>query len=177
LNIQDVYGSSTELSIKTVSTLTGISQTTLRSWETHFNIPVGRNTAGQRIYSENTINIFKQIKKLSKEGLHLEEIKPLLNMDLQTYGRPTEDRPKIEIIQDTPEEKKNYELILKPYTDRIKQLEVIENKYISMVQETATLTERVKNKDDIISFKDNQINELKERLIKLENRKFWQFWK
>jgi len=148
-----------KISIKELSALIRISTTTLRNWEEFFSIPVNRNGLGYREYTENTIRIFRKINSLVKEGLQLKEVKALLTDDFESFKTL---HPKTEIIQSAPEEKQNdFELIIKPYENRITELKTLnselmeENKFLN--RENATFAER--------------INNLEARL----NRKWWQF--
>jgi len=171
-------------SVKEISALIGISTTTLRNWEEFFSVPVNRNGLGYREYTENSIKIFKKINSWVKEGLQLKEIKPLLNDELEAMATLN---PKIQIIQSEPEEKqKDFELILKPYQERIKKLEEKEEKFFKeslvLIKENATLTERLKGKDELFSLQkkdwENKIQELQQQKQELEarlNRKWWQF--
>ena len=189
--MQVINGSTTEYTTKELSLLSGIPQTTLREWERFFSIPVNRNDLGQRKYTENMLNLFREIKKYKTEGLRLEEIKPLLNMNTQGNGSYTEV---IRDSHDMPEQEQNYSLIVKPYTDRITLLEKAQNslaeRNLILERDNATLTERVSGinkesekiyalKDSIITDKETSINELKARLQEAEtrlNRKWWKVW-
>jgi DNA-binding transcriptional MerR regulator len=170
--MQTGYSNATAYSIKEVSSLIGLSPTTLRNIEAFFSIAIERNTAGQRLYTENIVNIFKKIKKYTTEGLQYADIKPLINIEVEGYSNTT---PYQEIItDDSSQEARKFDLVVKPYTDRITLLETktekLTERNLTLERDNATLTERVNNKEDII-------NALSERLQKYEARKWWQVWK
>lgn len=176
------------ISINEMSSILQVHPNTLRNWEREFNIIVERDVNGSRKYGENTVSLFKKIKLEVDNSKSIDKVKRLMDEEIGTHngyiGRFQNSGPKVEVVQDEPEEKQNFDLVLKPYTDRIKQLEIVESKYISLVEETATLKERVKNKDEIIAFKDSlisdrdaRIQELKNKLDKFESKKWWQVWK
>lgn len=176
--MQGYYSNPTGLSIKEVSSLVGISASTLRNIEAFFGVPVERNRAGQRTYTENNLNFFKQVKKYTSEGLQYAEIKPLLTIAVEGCSNATS----FEVISDPIQKhEQDFNIIIKPFENRITELKTYnlelleENKLLN--RDNATLIERVKNKDDIISFQDNSIKEYKERLAKLENKQWWRFWK
>lgn len=159
------------LSIYDVSGLISVSVTTLKSWEAFFNIDIERNAKNARRYTQDNINIFRIIKSLSSKGLSLNEIKPML---LQQSDGKSYHQPKVEVIQDEPQENQNYDLILKPFINQITEykteLNDLRENYSNVIQESATLKERVKNKDEIITF-------LQERLNRLESKKWYQVWR
>ena len=165
----DTYGSTTEYTIKEAAIFTGIPQTTLRDWERLFSIPIERNEFKQRKYTEKTLNIFKEIKKNKAKGLRIEDIKPFIGEDSQGHGSATKN---FEIITEPFSEKEqnlnNYNLIIKPYENKIDGL----NEEIKiLIAEKATLAERVQGKDEIISFLQQQKQQLEARL----SRKWWHF--
>jgi DNA-binding transcriptional MerR regulator len=186
------------ITITELSEVLNLSQEVLRKYEKFFSITVGRNEKGNRIYSESNVKIFQEVKKLTEQGRTLKEIKLLLNLDNTTYSNSYNNSPKVEVVQEEPE-KQNYELLLKPYTERIAEFKKLTNELIEenklLIKDNATLSERVKNKDDIITFKDNLINSLEEdkrnfietlnkqtqqiqALITVPVKKAkWQFWK
>ena len=204
--MQTDCGSVAKYSIKEASGLTGIAQTTLREWEAFFQLPVRRNYFGHRKYTEESLNIFREIKKYKLEGLRLEEIKPLININSKSYESSTQE---IEIIESMPEQtsinEQNYNLLIKPYENRISELKTlnielmsrVDNIYLEnreLVRNNATLTERVTSRDEIIRLKDSQLinkdNQLQDkdsiiseymlRLQELESRlsrKWWKIWK
>lgn len=186
--MQGCYSNPTGVSIKELASLIGSSQTTLRNWESIYNIPVERNNAGQRIYSENIIKVFKLVKKYISEGLPQGDIKNLLAIDMKTCSSSA---PEVEIIQDEDNNEANFSLIVRPYESQIKEykeeLKSLNERYVSVIAENATLTERVKSKDDIIELLQQQKKELdkdKETLnLALKSfeevknaKKWWKFW-
>jgi DNA-binding transcriptional MerR regulator len=166
--MQTCYNNTAEYGIKELSALMSTPQTTLRDWEKLFSIPVKRNDFGQRIYTENILTVFKEIKKYKAKGLGQEDIKNKIELELKSCGNTAE---RIEVLTDSvPEQELNYNLMIKPYTERITTLETKTNKLtertIVLERDNATLTERLKNKDEIIFMLQQQKQEAESRLNK-----------
>lgn len=164
--MQEVYGSTTEYSIKELSALIEVPQTTIRDWEKSFSIPVRRNDLMQRSYSENIVRVFKVIKKLKAKGLRQDEIKSRISIDLQTCDKPTAT---VEIVDEIFNQNEfNISTILKPYTDRITTLELTINNQQNRIEDfisiNSMLSERVKNKDEIIEILIEQKTQLEKQL-------------
>ena len=51
----------------------------LRYWEEELELPIGRNEQGHRIYTQEDVDRFIQIKNLKDQGLQLKAVKTLLN--------------------------------------------------------------------------------------------------
>ena len=68
----------------------------LRYWEEELDIPITRNRQGHRVYTQEDINRFVQIKNLKDQGLQLKAVKLVLNQ-LQE----SEDKEK-DMKQDNP---------------------------------------------------------------------------
>ena len=66
--------------IRTVSKLTGVSEGSLRSWETRYGvITPARTGGGHRLYSENDVALIVEVKRLlHEEGLSMAGIKSVL---------------------------------------------------------------------------------------------------
>lgn len=60
----------------------------LRYWEEELGLPIGRNEQGHRIYTQEDIDRFKEIKILKEQGLQLKAVKTLLN---QAYSEGEDD--------------------------------------------------------------------------------------
>ncbi len=59
--------------------LIGVESHVLRYWEEELSIVVRRNAQGHRIYSEENIDTFRQVRKLKEKGLQLKAIRLLLD--------------------------------------------------------------------------------------------------
>ena len=60
-----------------------ITPNTLRIWEKIFNIPVPRNNRG-RIYNEKLLDVFNLIKELKASNKEQEEIKSIIEINLDS---------------------------------------------------------------------------------------------
>lgn len=156
------YGIQEGVSIKELSRQINVSLTTLRTWESYFNIPVARNEKNERRYTENIVNIFQEIKRMTTEGHSLQQVKTLLNQE--TAGNGTHQQF-VEVIQGNPEEpQQNFELIIKPFLKEIerknKELDQKADKIDQLLDKNAKLTA-----------------ELEFMKLKYESKKWWNFWK
>ena len=168
----------TTVSINETALLLAVSQSTLRNWELIYCLPIERNHAGQRIYNDNAISLLRIIKAGTTKGLQQHDIKEQIQQELQSYKEPIP----IEVIGDTmPEQEQNYNLVIKPYENRITTLEMttsaltVENKELNRTLgryegELSKYNEIITLKDSIINDKDISINELKVRLQEAENK-------
>jgi DNA-binding transcriptional MerR regulator len=169
--MKNTVGRPESISIYKLSELIEVGVTTLKTWESFFEIPLSRNESNARRYTQDNINTFQKIKKLSSDGISLKEVKSLLE-------QLPDDRPVIEILSNKePElETTNFDLIIKPYSNRIIELEVQAKEVLQenkdLIRENATFAERIKSKEEIIDFQHAQIIKLEEKLSK----KWWKFW-
>lgn len=58
--------------------LIGVESHVLRYWEEELGITVGRTKQGYRLYSEENIRLFRQVKELKTQGIGLKAIRLLL---------------------------------------------------------------------------------------------------
>lgn len=172
-----------ELSIYELAEQIEVGVTTLKTWESFFNIPVGRNAKNARKYSEDNVIIFREIKKLSSNGFSLNSIKSLIN---QLADAGSDQQQKIEIITESlPEQEQNFSpAIVNKYELKIT---VLSRENSNLNRELGRLEGQLSKFNEIIALKDsqiqernNQIQEYKEILDELEagsSHKWWQFWK
>ena len=75
------------LPIRTVANLTGINPVTLRAWERRHNLITPRRTPkGHRLYTEDDVELIKQVLDLLDQGIAISQVKPLLE---QSSGQQT----------------------------------------------------------------------------------------
>lgn len=73
------------LPIRTVANLTGVNPVTLRAWERRYNlITPERTPKGHRLYTEENVELIKQVLDLLDQGISISQVKPLLE---QTPGQ------------------------------------------------------------------------------------------
>jgi DNA-binding transcriptional MerR regulator len=73
------------LPIRTVANLTGINPVTLRAWERRYNLITPQRTPkGHRLYTEEDVDLIKQVLELLDQGISISQVKPLLE---QTPGQ------------------------------------------------------------------------------------------
>lgn len=81
----------------------------LRYWEEELKLPIKRNEAGHRYYTDNDIERFMQIKSMKERGLQLKAIKMILKdgkLDVLPMEASKEELGEIEAVQDNVESKK-----------------------------------------------------------------------
>ncbi len=67
------------LPIRTVANLTGINPVTLRAWERRYNLITPQRTPkGHRLYTEDDVDLIKQVLELLDQGISISQVKPLL---------------------------------------------------------------------------------------------------
>lgn len=67
------------LPIRTVAHLTGINPVTLRAWERRYNLITPQRTPkGHRLYTEDDVELIKQVLELLDQGISISQVKPLL---------------------------------------------------------------------------------------------------
>ena len=67
------------LPIRTVADLTGINPVTLRAWERRYNLITPQRTPkGHRLYTEDDVELIKQVLDLLDQGISISQVKPLL---------------------------------------------------------------------------------------------------
>ena len=67
------------LPIRTVASLTGINPVTLRAWERRYQLITPRRTPkGHRLYTEEDVELIRQVLELLDQGISISQVKPLL---------------------------------------------------------------------------------------------------
>jgi DNA-binding transcriptional MerR regulator len=62
-----------------VANLTGINPVTLRAWERRYNLITPQRTPkGHRLYTEDDVELIKQVLELLDQGISISQVKPLL---------------------------------------------------------------------------------------------------
>ncbi len=79
----------------------------LRYWEEELHLPIRRNELGHRYYTEEDVELFKQIKSMKEGGLQLKAIKMILKDGKLDVMLPEEDKAMGEEILE--EERRNRE--------------------------------------------------------------------
>jgi len=161
-------------STSSLAKLINCSTQTILNWADYYVIPIERDKNNKRIFTEEIVRIYKKIDAYLKSGLKQEEVKERIHEDFEDK---IYSQPRVEIIQEPDQQQENFNLMLKPLNDRVIKLELLntdlmqENK--ELIRDNATLTERVRNKDDIITMLNQQKIELETRL----NKPWWYIWR
>mgnify|MGYP001817722865 FL=1 len=81
------------LPIRTVSSLTGVNPVTLRAWERRYNLITPQRTPkGHRLYTQDDIELIKQVLDLLDQGISVSQVKPLLAQSQgQVISAPSSD--------------------------------------------------------------------------------------
>ena len=67
------------LPIRTVANLTGVNPVTLRAWERRYNLVTPQRTPkGHRLYTEDDVELIRQVLDLLEQGIAISQVKPLL---------------------------------------------------------------------------------------------------
>lgn len=69
--------------ISEVAERTGIETHVLRYWEDELDLDIPRNKMGHRYYTEEQVELFKQIKELKDSGFQLKAVKAVLDGQMQ----------------------------------------------------------------------------------------------
>lgn len=79
--------------IREVSRLTGVNPITLRAWERRYNLiePI-RTDSGHRLYNQNHIDTLKQVVSLTKQGVPISRVKPMLSQPKTTTVEPSTEQ-------------------------------------------------------------------------------------
>lgn len=67
-----------EYSVSEAVRLIGVESHVLRYWEEELQIAIGRTSQGHRIYSQDNVETFRQVKRLKEKGIQLKAIRVLL---------------------------------------------------------------------------------------------------
>ena len=81
------------LPIRTVANLTGVNPVTLRAWERRYKLITPQRTPkGHRLYTEDDVELIKQVLDLLDQGISISQVKPLLEQAPgQTVAAPVGD--------------------------------------------------------------------------------------
>jgi DNA-binding transcriptional MerR regulator len=83
------------LPIRTVSSLTGVNAVTLRAWERRYNLITPQRTPkGHRLYTQEDVELIRQVLDLLDQGIAISQVKPLLEQaPRQTAAAPAAGDP------------------------------------------------------------------------------------
>jgi DNA-binding transcriptional MerR regulator len=163
------------MKLKELCRVLNLHENTIRYYLKELDITVKRDSNNNRIFDTELVEILKKAKfYIHNEGT-VSKAKILLAEEIGGYNGATINEPRIEIIQE-PEPQENFDLILKPLNDRVIKLESMNSDLLQenkeLIRDNATLSERVKGKEEIINFQYYRITELEARL----NKKWWKIW-
>lgn len=68
-----------EYSVSEAVQLTGVPSHVLRYWEEELQIAIKRTSLGHRVYSEENLRLFRQVKEWKEKGIQLKAIRVLLH--------------------------------------------------------------------------------------------------
>ena len=110
------------LTITELGQLLGVHFNTIRQWEKQFDIivPRSKDTQRSRYYTEKEIDIFTKIKDLRNENMSIDNIKRLLNRDLDAIEQEEQAIQSLPLSEVSTSEMKD--LIINIILDREQQL-------------------------------------------------------
>ena len=111
--------------IKDAAKLVEVESHVLRYWEEELELPIARNEMGHRYYTEDDIQLIKQIKKLKERGYQLKAIKMDITDKTETSDR-TQTPPKEEIVPREPAREKQE--VLHSNAEKMQQFQSILSK-------------------------------------------------
>ncbi len=138
----------------------------LRYWEEELHLPIQRNESGHRIYSEEDVECFKQIKDMKDKGLQLKAIHMLIkNGNLkskETSKGETGLLKQVERLQEkeTPSTHGNFE-------DKLERIQWLFNELVKKaLQETLPETMEQVLTANLEQYKKSMCTEMRESLVK-----------
>lgn len=138
----------------------------LRYWEEELHLPIQRNESGHRIYSEEDVECFKQIKDMKDKGLQLKAIHMLIkNGNLkgkETSKGETGLLRQVERLQEkeTPSTPGNFE-------DKLERIQWLFNELVKKaLQETLPETMEQVLTANLEQYKKSMCTEMRESLVK-----------
>ena len=84
--------------ISDASKMLNVESHVLRYWEEELSIPIPRNEMGHRYYTENHINLLKNVRDLKKQGYGLRAIKMMI-----TDPKDTKDHKNVLEVREVPQ--------------------------------------------------------------------------
>ena len=84
--------------ISDASKMLGVESHVLRYWEEELNVKIPRNEMGHRYYTDNHINLLKNVRDLKNQGYSLRTIKMMLTDPDERENRRTNGGNRIELL-------------------------------------------------------------------------------
>lgn len=137
-------------SIKDVSGITDIKETTLRKYERDFDLKIPRNEQGYRYYTDKEVNLYLWIRERKKQGLGTEVIKNLLDKSVDAIAQKENALELVTIDKLTGAELK--EVMLKQMGEILKERDMLYLEKIDQVKEEfeQVLDEKLKDQEQRI---------------------------
>lgn len=76
-----------EYSIKDLANLMGVSEHTIRKYETDFNLKIPRNDMNHRCYTDSEVDLFERILDWKEKGFNKTTINNLLNHNVEALDQ------------------------------------------------------------------------------------------
>lgn len=129
-----------EYSVSEAVRLIGVESHVLRYWEEELQIAIRRTSQGHRVYSQENIEMFCQVKQLKEKGIQLKAIRVLL-LDSESDLRPVETAKQEEYGEETD----TYEVLtVDEKTDRMIRFEqILKNLLADMMEEEHQKMEQI----------------------------------
>jgi len=139
------------LNTKAVAHLLGISTSTVQRWVKQLNLEMKRNELGHFIFSEEDIEILKQVKQQLQEGVLLQDISIQLPKRTGIVKQTQED----EDIGELAQRVKNLEKSLDQKADDVVSYQILQHRreMEELQEQIAQLTERITSLENVVKEK------------------------
>lgn len=118
--------------ISDASKMLGVESHVLRYWEEELNVTIPRNEMGHRYYTDNHINLLKNVRELKEQGYSLRTIKMMLT--------DPDDKNGVKEVPLTPIIKQNSRLeVTEGAGSKMDQFQAIMDKVVSKALKESTL--------------------------------------
>jgi chromosome-anchoring protein RacA len=164
------------LNTRSVAELLGISTSTVQRWVKQLNLEMERNELGHFVFSEDNIELLKQVKTQLQEGILLQDITlakhkrtgTVKNVYSETNGNADELADKIKRIETSLEQKADsvvsYQLLQHRH-----EMEELQKQITLLTERIAQLEGLLKKESEIAVTNERNINSEKKSSRKKKN--------
>nr|WP_223881891.1 MerR family transcriptional regulator [Niallia endozanthoxylica] len=145
------YKEGYKLNTKAVAKLLGISTSTVQRWVKQLNLEMERNELGHFVFSENDIELLKQVKQQLHEGVLLQDI----SIHLPKRTGIVKETQADETIDELTHKVKSLEISLNQKADAVVSYQILQHRreMEELQEQISLLTERVKQLEILLKEK------------------------